>query len=145
MHLELLGDNRGTPLIFQEWSQALGRAGIQNVRIKSVAEPGNPAINIQGTEARPVYIVTGIILSRNEISLPGRKFRRSEAKQLAAWMKDLAENGPVSMRPKRGAFGLTAGESENVKTEIAKPVGFDTLGMARAQAIEKIAALLNPP
>lgn len=145
VHLELLGDNRGTPLIFQEWSQALGKAGIRNVRIKSVAEPGKPAIDIQGTETRPVYIVTGIILSRNEIALPGRRFRRSEVKQLAAWMKDLAENGPVSMRPKRGAFGLTIDESKKIITEIAKPVGFDTLGMAKSRAIEKIAARLNPP
>lgn len=145
VRLELLGDARGAPLAFQEWSQALGKAGIQNFRIQSVKEPGKPAIDIQGTEDRPVYVVTGVILSRDEIELPGRRFRRTEIKQLAAWLNDLAEQGPVGMRPNRGVFGLTADDAEKVLTEIAKPAGFDSQGMSRRAAIEKIAALLDPP
>lgn len=145
VRLELVGDSRGSALAFQEWSQALGRAGIRNVRIRSVKEAGKPAIDTRGTAENPEYVVTGIVLSRNEIKLPGRRFRRGEIGLLAQWLKDLAENGPPSSRAKKGAFGLTAAQFDRVNKDLAAPVGFDTQGMARRRAIEKIAARLNPP
>ena len=145
VRLELIGDSRGAAMAFQEWAQALGRAGVNNVRIRSTSEPGKPAIDIQGTEQNPIYVVTGIILSRHEIELPGRRFRLGEAGLLARWLDDLAENGPAASRPKRGAFGLTAEELERVKKDLAVSVDFDTLGMQRRRAVEKIAARLNPP
>ena len=76
VRLELVGDSHSSALAFQEWSQALGRAGIRNVRIRSVKEAGKPAIDTRGTAENPEYVVTGIVLSRNEIELPGRRFRR---------------------------------------------------------------------
>lgn len=145
VRLELIGDSRGSAMAFQEWSQALGRAGVKNVRIRSEKEPGKPAIDLQGTDTDPVYIVTGIINSRAEIELPGRRFRRAEIASLVQWLNDLAEHGPPSSRAKAGAFGLTAGQLERVKKDLAEPVGFDTKGMARRAAIEKIAACLTPP
>ncbi|MBN2217998.1 MAG: hypothetical protein JW719_11540 [Pirellulales bacterium] len=145
VRLELVGDSRGSALAFQEWSQALGKAGIRNVRIRSEEEAGKPRIEVQGTESNPVYVVTGIIRSRQEIELPGRRFRRGEIGRLAQWLKDLADNGPPSTRPKRGVFGLTAAQFERVRKDLAEPVGFDTRGMTRRGAIEKLAARLNPP
>ena len=145
VRLELLGDSRGSALAFQQWSQALGRAGIKNVRIRSVKETGKPAIDIQGTERDPVYVVTGIVLSQNEIELPNRRYRRSEIGLLAQWLKDLAENGPPKPQAKKGAFGLSAAELGRVKKDLAPPIGFDTLGIERRRAVEKIAAGLYPP
>ncbi len=71
VELTLVGQGQGSALYFQEWSQALGKAGIRNVRIRSGTESDKPGIVTEGEADRPVYLVTGIISSRSEIVLPG--------------------------------------------------------------------------
>jgi len=145
VELELLGDVRGAAMLFQEWSQLLGKAGISNVRFRTVDDLGRPGIDIQGAAERPVYVVTGIVRSRDELELPGRRFRRGELGQLAQWLKDLAERGPAGMAEKKGAFGLSAAELEQVRKDLAESVGFDAKGMARREVVEKIAGQLKFP
>ncbi len=143
--LELVGDARGSAMAFQEWARALGKAGIRNVRIRAAEEPGQPKIDIQGTAESPIYIVTGIVLSRDELQLPGVRFRRSEAGRLAQWLDDLAAHGPADKREKKGAFGLSAAEMEHVRKDLATPVGFRTQGIARQDVVRKIADRLKLP
>ena len=126
-------------MIFQEWARALGKAGIRNVRLRTAEEPGQPQIDIQGTAENPIYLVTGIVLSRNELQLPGGRFRRSEAGRLAQWLDDLAAHGPAAKREKKGAFGLSAAELDRVRKDLATPVGFRTQGIARQEVVRKIA------
>jgi hypothetical protein len=145
VQLELVGDARGAALSFQDWVQALGGAGIKNVRLRSVADVGKVGIEVQGTADHPLYIVTGQVISRDELLLPGARFKRSEVKRLAAWLDDLAQNGPPDKRPKIVAFGLTAAQFDQVKKDLAAPVGFTTQGLARSDAVAKIARKLKLP
>ena len=73
------------------------------------------------------------------------RFKRSEVKRLAQWLDDLAQNGPPDKRPKIVAFGLTAAQFEQVKKDLAVPVGFSTAGLARRDVVEKIARKLSFP
>ena len=68
-----------------------------------------------------------------------------KSKRLAAWLDDLAQNGPPDKRPKLVAFGLTAEQYDRVKKDLAAPVGFSTAGLARRDAVERIAGKLSFP
>ena len=65
-------------------------------------------------------------------NLPGARFKRGEVKRLVQWLDDLAQNGPPDKRPKIVAFGLTAAQFEQVKKDLAVPVGFSTAGWLAA-------------
>lgn len=145
VQLELVGDARNTAMSFQDWGQALNNAGIKNVRIRSAGNTDKVGIDIQGTPERPLYIITGQILSRDEVLLPGERFKRSDVKRLAQWLDDLAQNGPPDKRPKLVAFGLTAAQFDRVKNELAAPVGFLSKGLTCREAVEKIARKLTLP
>ncbi|MGD0653234.1 MAG: hypothetical protein ABSA16_02720 [Thermoguttaceae bacterium] len=143
VRLELVGDARGTALSFQDWGQTLDGAGIKNVRLRTGTETDKVGIEIQGTADRPLYIVTGRVVSGDELLLPGARFKRGDMKRLAQWLDDLAQNGPSDKRPKLVAFGLTAVQFEQVKKNLAAPVGFSTLGLSRREAVEKIARKMS--
>jgi hypothetical protein len=143
VRLELVGDARGTALSFQDWGQTLDGAGIKNVRLRTATETDKVGIEIRGTADRPLYIVTGRVVSGDELLLPGARFKRSDMKRLTQWLDDLAQNGPPDKRPKLVAFGLTAVQFERVKKDLAAPVGFSTLGLSRREAVEKIARIIS--
>ena len=117
----------------------------RNVRIRT-AEPNDAAkIDVQGTDQSPVYLVTGLITSHDEVVVPGGRFKRSNVAGLARWLDDLAENGPPNRREAKSAFGLTAKQLERVHDDLARPVGFSTAGMTPGEALEKIAQRLSLP
>jgi hypothetical protein len=145
VELTLVGQGQGSSLYFQEWSQALGRAGIRNVRIRSGTEDDKPGIVTEGDADRPVYLVTGLITSRNEVVLPGARFRRGDAARIATWLRDLAENGPATGRQTKSPLGLSGGDFTKVRKDLALPVDFSTLSMTRRKAVEKIAAQVASP
>ncbi len=146
VELELVGDARGSAMAFQDWAQALARAGIRNVRLRTAADGSiQPGIETRGTAERPIYVVTGVVRGRDAIELPGRRFRRGDVGRLTQWLDDLAKNGPPESREKRAAFGLTASQLAAVRSELAAPVGFDTAGMTPGEVVAKIASQLTLP
>ena len=100
---------------------------------------------MQGTADRPLYVVTGVVLSRDELQLPGGRFKRSELGRLSRRLDDLAENGPPDKRPAKVAFGLTAEQFEQVGKDLSTPVGFSTLDVPRGDAVKKMARKLSIP
>ena len=143
VQLELVGDTRGAAMVFQEWAQSLGKAGIKNVRIRTAQDADKVGIDVQGTPDHPVYVVTGIVNSRDELLLPGGRFKRSDAGRLAQWLNDLAANGPSMATKEKAAFGLSPKQFQQVHEDLATPVGFATQGMTRDKVVEKIAARLK--
>jgi hypothetical protein len=145
VQLELLGDAKGSAMVFQEWMQLLGKAGIQNVRIRVASDSDNPGIETKGTADSPVYIVTGVVASRDELLLPGGRFRRSDVGRLTQWLNDLAQHGPNAGKEKKAVLGLTAAQLERAMAELSPPVGFATKGMSCRQVVEKIGDRLKSP
>ena len=142
--LEIAGDTQlGAGMTFQQWRQALAAAGLQNFSLRAAQEGDKPAIEVGGTEKMPFYKVTAMLGARDELVVPGGRFRRSECKKLAAWLDDLAQRGPPEKREKVAAFGLTASQLEKVNADLSKAVGFSTQGMTRSEAVNKIAGQLG--
>jgi hypothetical protein len=143
--LELVGDARSTALTFQDWAQALDNAGIKNVRLRSATDSDKIGIDVQGMADNPLYIVTGKVISRDELQLPGGRFKRTEARRLAQWLDDLAQNGPPDKRPKTVAFGLNAEQFDKVIADLAAPVDFSTKDLPLRDAVERIARKFSYP
>ncbi len=144
VQLEIAGDNQlGAGMSFQQWGQALTAAGVQNFRLRAAQEGDKPAIEVGGTPQMPFYKVTAVLGGRDELVVPGGRFRRSECKKLAAWLDDLAKRGPPEKREKVSAFGLTASQLQKVNSDLAKAVGFSTKGMTRSEVVSKIAGQLG--
>lgn len=145
VQLDLVGDLQGSALVFQEWAELLGKAGIRNVRIRAAKESDNVGVRTEGDPKNPTYIVTGLVRSRDELTMPNGRIRRADVARLAEWIKDLAERGPTAGREKKAAFGLTASQFDRVHEDLATPVGFTTEGVACRQVAEKIANRLKVP
>lgn len=145
VQLEIVGGGQGAALTFQQWSEALGKAGIRDFRLSSGAGSEKVGIETRGTERSPLYVVTATINAQNELVVPGKRFRKTETASLAEWLKDLAANGPPEKRPAKGAFGLTADQFAALHGDLARVVSFSTKGTTRAEAVEKIRAKLKTP
>jgi hypothetical protein len=147
VQLELVGDaQQGAVMAFQEWLQVLRGAGIQNVRLRAATDGDKLGIEVRGSEQNRLYMVTGLLSGRDEIVIPGGgRYRRSDAKRLAAWLDDLAERGPPDRREPPAAFGLTAKQFDEVRKDLARLVGFSTRDMTRAEVVEKIGRRLRLP
>ena len=144
VQLEIAGEAQlGANLSFQQWSQALAAAGVQNFRLRSAREGDKPAIEVGGTAQMPFYKVTAVLGARDELIVPGGRFRRSECRKLAAWLDDLAKRGPPEKRERVSAFGLTASQLQKINSDLSKAVGFSTKGMPRSEAVRKIAGQLG--
>jgi len=145
VRLELVGDPLTAAAAFQEWGQALGQAGIKNVRIRGAAAGDKVGIEVLGSPEQPIYVVTGIIQSRDELILPGGRYRRSQIKQMANWLEELARLGPPERRPAKVAFGLTKQQFAEILEHARQPVGFSTKGMPRLEAIQRVSRALRVP
>ncbi len=116
----------------QEWLRALGRAGVQNLRIRS-ERPGD----VTGIERRTRFVANlfpspAALVSTGEIVVPGA-FRPTESRRLAAWLGDLGAHGPAQRARGKGAFGLGSSALDRARRDLgAQPVGFSTQGIARA-------------
>ena len=146
VELELVGSAQlGSPMVFQQWLQTLGRAGVKNVRLRTGQDGDRVGVEVRGTTQTPIYVVTGMINGADEIVLPGARFRRGDMGLLKAWLDDVAQHGPADRREATGAFGFSAKQLERVHGDLARPVGFSTRGMTRSDAVERIGRQLGFP
>ena len=145
VQLEIVTESRTALTASHTWMRALSRAGIENVRIRQARPADKIGIQVRGTERSPIYAVTGKLTSAGELHVPGARFRQGEAARLARWIDELASQGPVEGRPQRSAFGLTAEQYQQVRSDLAFPVGFSTKGVARRDVLQRIARGLRNP
>ena len=145
VQLNLVGDTQGSAMLFQQWGQALGKAGIQNVRLRTGQESDTVGIETLGDPQSPIYVVTGIVRSADELVLPGRVYRRGDLNRLAEWLNDLAKHGPNAAKERNAAFGLFSAQLDEVRQDLSTPVGFATQGASRQEVVRKIARRLKFP
>jgi hypothetical protein len=145
VQVELVTEPRAPITAQQEWGRAFAKAGLTGIRIRSGGASDRVGVEVRGSKAAPIYVVTGIITSSSQLVTPAGRFRPSEVGRFARWLEDLAERGPADGRPQQAAFGLSGTEFDEVRSELSRPVGFSTDAMSRAEVIRRIAAQLSMP
>lgn len=148
VELNLLTEARGAITGQQDWARRLGEAGISSVRIRSAgaADTVRLGIDVRGSETWPIYAVTGVITADDVLVLPGgKRFRSTQAAQVARWVDDLARLGPEDRRPTKTAFGLTAAQYEQVHDALAAQLAVSTKGTSRAEVVRSIDRQLAIP
>lgn len=142
VELVLVTEPRAGLTASQTWTRALGQAGVENVRIREPRAGDKVGIEVGGTEASPVYVVTGLMGAGGELVLPSGRFRAGDAAAVARWLADVAEKGPPDRRPAKSAFGLDPKQFQQVHADLARPVGFATKDATRADVVGRIARQL---
>lgn len=145
VQVDLIVGPRAPLTAAQQWARAMAQAGLTGVRVRSGGTSARVGIDVRGTRAAPVYIVTGLITSGNQLVTPAGRFDLDEVDRFARWLDDLAKNGPPDQRPQQAAFALTPGQLQEVHTALSRPVGFATGGLSRAEVVRRIAARLSLP
>ena len=145
VQVELIAEGPAVQMAAQHWARTLDQAGIRNVRIRSARPADRVGVTIGGTEASPSYLVTGSIVSQSELQMPSGRFRPGDLGRLAAWLDDLAKRGTPESREPVGTFGLTAAQFELLSIDLTKPVVFNTKGVGRQDAVDRISRQLAIP
>jgi len=145
VQLEIVGDTRGASLSFQKWVRALGEAGVRNVRIRAAKASDEIGIETRGTESSPLYVVTGVLDSKDQVVLPGAKFKRGDARRLARWLDDLSKKGPPRQREPIGPFGMKKSQFDAVKKDLSTPVDFTTADVQRDKVVSNLIQRLTLP
>jgi hypothetical protein len=145
VQVELVSEPRAPITAQQEWGRAFAEAGLTGIRIRSGSGSDRVGVEVRGTKAAPIYVVTGVITSSSQLLTPAGQFRPSEVRRFVRWLDDLAERGPADQRPQQAAFGLSGNEFDELRSDLSRPVGFSTDAMSRAEVIRKIAAGLSIP
>jgi hypothetical protein len=139
-----LATEKGFPLTGQqEWSRSLGEMGFDNVRIR--AATGNEKVEVvrEGTDASPVYRVTGVLTRGNQLVLPGGRFSSRDRDQLNAWRDVLSRGGAGGLDPKvKAAFGLSGEQFVAVHDHLAAQVVVSTKGKTPKEVVRAIATKL---
>jgi len=145
VRLEIVFDRRAPLTAQQEWAKRLGQAGMGDVRLRGDGADEKVRVESQGTPDDPVYFVLGKVDSQGQLQLPGGRFSMSQTAGVAQWMTALVRRGPNPKPEPKSVLGLPADQFQAVYDALAAPVSFSTKGMARTEAIRKIAALSQMP
>lgn len=127
----------------RRWIDALKRAGVRNVQVRSSRAREELKVEKRGTEAYPSFRVTAALTSRNTLKAPGVEFRKGDDKRLKNWVERLSQDGLSGISGARNAFGLSAKQLLQVQAELSRPVGVSTTEMTRQGAIRDIGSSLG--
>ncbi len=142
VELEIFTDERVPITGQQEWLRQLAQVGVANLRIHPKQALDKVGVDVRGTESSRVYVVTGMLDSKNELVLPGGRYTVNQAGAAARWLRELGERGP-GKPSEPTAFGLSPRQLEQVRKELSTAVDVSTQGKDRADAARKIAAGLS--
>ncbi|MCR4415560.1 MAG: hypothetical protein NUV77_24375 [Thermoguttaceae bacterium] len=144
VELEVFTDERVPITGRQEWLRRLSEVGVSNLRIRAKQADDKVGIEVRGTGADRVCVVTGMLDSKNELVLPGGRYSLNQAAAAARWLRTAGERGQ-DKPSEQAAFGLSAQQLERVRKELAAPLERSTRGKDRAEVARQIVAGLALP
>jgi hypothetical protein len=110
----------------QEWNRVLAEMDLTRVRLRGANGGDEPSVEVDALGGKSIYRVVGLLNRRDELVLPGGKFRQGDRAALKQYFEDLpkrlAEEGV-----ERSFFGLTTEQFETVMLDLAKPVSEATM------------------
>jgi hypothetical protein len=127
----------------QGWFRLLTDLKADNVQIRGPRGDEKIEVTTAGGKTSPLYKVQGQLSERNELILPGGKFRLQDRAALAAWIARLREYGPEGPKQHTTPFGLSDAQWKALRADLSRPIAKPTKGAARADVLAAAAAELK--
>ena len=144
VEMQLYTQGRGGATSSRQWIEVLSKAGVAPIRFVNSTRRVLIEVKNVGTKDRPSFMVTGIITAQNVLTVPGGRFRLSDRAKIAQWIKSLGQaDARAAAGARNNAFGLSAEQFEQVRTDLAKPLDFSTQGVAASSVLNSINRLLT--
>lgn len=144
VELTIGADTRGAAASGQQWLEVLSEVGVDGLQIRR-REPGEaPEVKDLGTKSSPDYRVFGVLTAKNQLVVPGHTFSMRDRDGIAAWLKQLREEGvDRAAGAPDGAFGLAPKQLEALREDLATPVTVSTVDLAPGDALTRLTAGLR--
>ena len=128
----------------QQWARTLGRLDLGSVRIRDARGGERATIEPRKLGASTRYRVVAILTARDELVLPGRKFRSSDSPSLAKYFQQLPAQADHASE-ERGKFGLTEPQFRQIYNALSEPVGFSTNDVTAIDILRRVETKLPSP
>jgi hypothetical protein len=134
----------GAAATARQWYEVLTDVGVDNLQIRQ-REPGeDPDVANRGDKSSPDYYVFGVLSARNQLIVPGHQFSVRDRDGIAAWIKELREEGiDRASGEAQGPFGLSHEQLLGLREDLATPVTGTTVDLAPAAALTKLSTQLK--
>lgn len=130
----------------QDWYKLLSELQVDSLQIRSNAGGEKVEIVKSGSGTAINYRVTGVLVGRNEIALPGGRFKLTDRARLSDWLKTLrTEGADRALGAPRPPFNIPAEMLKPLRDEFARPIDFDTLDLPLEQFLDKLGRSLQTP
>lgn len=131
----------------QQWYSLLSELGVDGLRIRKGAGGEKAEIEVAGSQTAPVYRVVGLLVSGNELVLPGGRFSPRDRGPLVEWLKKLRTQGPAGATgsTRTSPFGLAPADFAGVNADLATRVSISTKGISPVELLDKLATGLRNP
>jgi hypothetical protein len=142
--LEVAVDPEAPLGAMQAWGRLLGDMDLARLRLRSAQRSDEMAIEAMGTGAAKRYAVTALLNRRNELMLPGGKFRQEQRTQLKTFLQELParfEEAGIE----RGPFGLPLALFEELLLDLSTPLSGETKGQPTAEVVAAITSEIKTP
>jgi hypothetical protein len=128
----------------QRWTKMLGDAGFDAVRVRPLGNGDRPDVKTQTVGTTTFVIVSGQLNSKGALVTSAGQFTFSDNAKLKKWLADLQAGGGLPGERKT-VFGLNGKQFVDLKTALAKPVGFATKGERPEKVWAQIKTALPMP
>jgi hypothetical protein len=124
--LEVVAEGDAPFGAIQQWHAVLVEMDLAHIRMRGARGDDQPAVEVRGEGAAATYVIVGVINRRDELVLPGGKFRQGDRAELREYFQELprrlAEEGV-----ERGRFGLTLEQFAAIYADLSRPFDEPTL------------------
>lgn len=123
----------------QQWARALDGVGFASVRLRTAGPGDRPRVEKSGTDDAPVYHVTGLLSSNNELLLPDARIRYGDRKAVEIWLAKLvAPPDPANDR----MFGMTPEQIKAVQEQLSVAMAGTTAGQSLEEVVRDVKSQL---
>lgn len=133
------------PAAAQEWLRALSGLNLDGLRIRAAQGAEKVRIETTGEGRFARHKVTGILVGRDELRLPGGAFTMSDKAKLSQWLEKLKVGGGESVTAKTAAFGLTGKQLVELHTALAARTPFTTAKRPAVDVVRQLATRIPVP
>lgn len=140
VELEVAMDRGFPPSESHGWAKLLAEVGFERVQIRAARATDKVELVKRGTEAAPVYHVTGTLTARGTLRVPGATFSANDARRIKEWLEKLSSQGPPTEGDEKTVFGLTAKQFSTLNQDLARQVSIATKDQRIDDVVNKLAS-----